>query len=70
MRHDVSKNFVNQICEMINRLVPSFLKEGKNHLNISFGCTGGQHRSVAIANQVYQQLREDGYRLTLNHREL
>jgi len=70
MRYDVSKNFVNQICEMINRLVPSFLKEGKNHLNLSFGCTGGQHRSVAIANQVYQQLREDGYRLTLNHREL
>lgn len=70
MRFDISKNFVNQICEMINRLVPSFLKEGKNHLNISFGCTGGQHRSVAIANQVYQQLREDGYRLTLNHREL
>jgi len=43
--------------------------EGKSYLTIGFGCTGGQHRSVLIAQEVYKRLRQAGYRVKVTHRD-
>ena len=51
-------------------MVPGYINEGKYHLNIAFGCTGGHHRSVAIANAVAEKFRADGMRVRVNHRDL
>lgn len=70
MKYDISQTFASQLRQMINTIVPCYVKEGKYHLNIAFGCTGGQHRSVAMANKMAQVFEEDGYRVTLQHRDL
>lgn len=70
LRHEITQNFIRQLREMIDSIAPCYIKEGKNHLNIAFGCTGGQHRSVTMANQMAQIFRGEGYRVTLEHREL
>ena len=56
--------------EMLQKMIPRYIKEGKYHLNIAFGCTGGQHRSVSMANHMSKVFKEDGYRVTLKHRDL
>ncbi len=66
----IARTFVDQLEEMIDAIAPCFIKEGKNHLNIAFGCTGGQHRSVTLANEMAARFRDKGYRVTLEHREL
>jgi len=70
LKHDITKQFIKQLDEMINTITPCYKKEGKYHLNIAFGCTGGQHRSVAMANEMTRIFREEGYRVTIEHREL
>ena len=55
---------------MLEMLIPAYIKEGKYHLNIAFGCTGGQHRSVAMADIISKELRAKGYRVTLEHRDI
>lgn len=57
MKQDITKEFVNRFHEIIARLLPCYVKEGKYSLTIAFGCTGGQHRSVALANEFYKILR-------------
>ena len=69
-RQEISQKFISQLRELINTIVPCYVREGKYHLNIAFGCTGGQHRSVAMANRMAEIFREDGYRVTLGHRDL
>lgn len=69
LKHQVAKDFITQLRTMILTIAPCYVKEGKNHLNIAFGCTGGQHRSVTIANEMARIFKEDGYRVTLSHRE-
>ena len=70
MKQDVTKEFVNRIQEIITRLVPCYVKEGKYSLAVAFGCTGGQHRSVTLANEFYKIFTSQGWRVTLEHREL
>ncbi|OLR57039.1 RNase adaptor protein RapZ [Hornefia porci] len=70
LRHEIAQKFIEQLTVMIDTIVPCYVKEGKNHLNIAFGCTGGQHRSVTLANEMARIFREEGYRVTLEHREL
>ncbi|MDR3304697.1 MAG: RNase adapter RapZ [Clostridiales Family XIII bacterium] len=62
--------FAGEIIMLIERLKPSFIKEGKPGLNIAFGCTGGQHRSVAMADEVAKRLRTAGENVVLRHREI
>ncbi|MEE0741075.1 MAG: RNase adapter RapZ [Emergencia sp.] len=70
MKHQIAKEFAEQLHHMIGTIVPCYIKEGKYHLNIAFGCTGGQHRSVTMANNMAEVFRQDGYRVTLDHRDL
>ena len=69
-KQPVAEKFVKDMLRLLEDLIPSYIKEGKQHLNIAFGCTGGQHRSVAIADRMSNELRERGYRITLEHRDL
>ena len=62
--------FIKMECEMLDFLIPKYEKEGKSQLVISVGCTGGQHRSVYIANNIYNYLRLKSYRVELLHREI
>ena len=62
--------FIKMECEMLNYLIPKYEKEGKSQLVIIIGCTGGQHRSVYIANNIYNYLRLKYPQVELRHREL
>ena len=56
--------------QLLDFLVPQYINEGKAQLVISVGCTGGQHRSVFIANKLYEHLREKGYNVEVTHRDI
>ncbi|WP_072779656.1 RNase adapter RapZ [Marivita hallyeonensis] len=62
--------FLNQITRMLAFLLPEFETEGKTHVSVGFGCTGGQHRSVAVTEDVAQTLAEQGWRVSTHHKEL
>lgn len=62
--------FFNGLAELIDLLLPAFKEEGKSHLIIGFGCTGGQHRSVAMAEKLLNRLANQGWQASIRHREL
>lgn len=62
--------FLDKLDDMVNYLLPYYEKEGKDHLVISIGCTGGRHRSVAIAEALYDRLKEKGHRVYIDHRDI
>ena len=62
--------FFDQVLTLVRFLLPAFVAEGKSHLAIAFGCTGGQHRSVALAQSLAKALAEDGQQVSIRHREL
>ena len=70
LKHDVTQEFLQKAMDMIDMLIPFYIKEGKYSLNICIGCTGGHHRSVAVANELHRRLQESGKRTTLEHRDL
>ncbi len=59
MSSEVSQKFLYKLYDMIKFLIPNYVKEGKNQLVIGVGCTGGKHRSVTVANMLYDRLSED-----------
>ena len=62
--------FLQKLTDMISFLIPNYIKEGKNQLIVGIGSTGGKHRSVTLANKVYEQLKDQGnYGLTVSHRD-
>ncbi|MCT4593722.1 MAG: RNase adapter RapZ [Anaeromicrobium sp.] len=70
MKWPESIEFVNKLNDMIDFLIPYYVKEGKNQLVIAIGCTGGKHRSVTVANILYETLKEKGHRTIINHRDI
>ena len=62
--------FLKLECQMLDFLIPRYESEGKSQLVLSVGCTGGQHRSVFIANKLYDYLRLKSYHVELTHRDL
>ena len=70
MSHDIAKLFAEEVEGMIEVLIPFFKKEGKFSLSVCFGCTGGHHRSVTLANDLNGRLSGKGIRTTLEHRDL
>jgi UPF0042 nucleotide-binding protein len=62
--------FFSRLKDLVALLLPAYREEGKAHLAIGLGCTGGQHRSVMVAESLAQALAEDGWRVSKRHREL
>ena len=62
--------FFLRLREMTSFLLPAYLSEGKAHLSIGLGCTGGQHRSVFVTEKLAEALAHDGWRVSIRHREL
>ena len=70
LRQQVTVEFMEKIVPLLEEIIPAYMQEGKYHLNLACGCTGGHHRSVASANELARIFREKGYRITLAHRDL
>ncbi len=62
--------FIKRISELLIYLLPHYVREGKSYLTIAFGCTGGQHRSVMMADQIRGNLQEAGYNAKVTHRDI
>ena len=62
--------FLDKFIDLVQFLIPNYIKEGKNQLVISIGCTGGKHRSVTIANEVYSRLQKSTYTVRIYHRDI
>lgn len=69
MDSDVSREFFAKLEDMVDFLIPNYIEEGKSHLVIAIGCTGGRHRSVTISNLLYDDLIKKGYRVIKKHRD-
>lgn len=65
-----TNKFVDKVIDMLEFLIPFYIKEGKTQLVVGIGCTGGFHRSVAIADRIVQILEEKGHRTFVNHRDM
>ena len=62
--------FLAKLTDLVQFLIPNYIKEGKHQLVIAVGCTGGKHRSVTLANELYESLHEQGnYGITITHRD-
>lgn len=71
MGFDAAKEFLAKLKDMIQFLIPNYIIEGKNQLVIAIGCTGGKHRSVTLANELYQALERDTkYGIKIEHRDI
>ena len=62
--------FIKRITELLKYLLPHYIREGKSYLTIAFGCTGGQHRSVMMADQICKNLGEAGFNVKVSHRDI
>ncbi len=70
LRWDVTKKFLIKLEDFLEFLIPHYIKEGKTHLVIGIGCTGGRHRSVAIARKLTDILREKSHSVIVKHRDV
>lgn len=70
MKHIESQLFVKNLAKLINVIIPCYAREGKYNINLAFGCTGGQHRSVAMANEFAELFTKQGRQVTLDHRDI
>lgn len=61
--------FLRRYCDLLNYLIPKYIYEGKSYLNIGIGCTGGQHRSVAIAQRLSELIRGEDLIVSVKHRD-
>lgn len=65
-----TRTFLNKMESLLNFLMPHYAQEGKTHLAVAFGCTGGTHRSVVLAREIQAFLRDKGYKAILRHRDM
>ena len=69
-KSELADQFVSSVHDLVLSMMQGYINEGKYHLNIAFGCTGGHHRSVAIANAAADEFKKDGMRVRVYHRDL
>ncbi len=71
MGFDLAHEFLDKLTDMIEFLIPNYIIEGKNQLVIAVGCTGGKHRSVTLANRLYDRLKDQSaYGIKIEHRDI
>ena len=70
LAQEETKGFIKRTDDLLEFLIPNYKKEGKRQLIISVGCTGGRHRSVAIANALYETLAKKNYNVSVEHRDI
>lgn len=70
MEFSESKKFLKMLSDMADFLIPEYIKEGKNQLVISIGCTGGHHRSVTLAEELFKYLKKKELNVTITHRDI
>jgi RNase adapter protein RapZ len=70
MTNNESKEFLRMFEKMLDFLIPNYIEEGKSYLGIGIGCTGGRHRSVVIAERLYDYLKLKGYSVKLSHKDI
>ena len=71
LAHSNAHIFLAKLVDMLRFLIPNYISEGKNQLVIAVGCTGGKHRSVTLANELYARLKgKEGYGIKLEHRDI
>ncbi len=70
MKWPEAEEFRDKLTEMCEFLIPNYIKEGKNQLVIAIGCTGGKHRSVTLANELYNNLKRVGHSVIIAHRDI
>ncbi len=67
---EATREFMTRLTEMMDFLLPQFIAEGKAHLTVALGCTGGKHRSVVLGNELTRYLRHQGYKVRVRHRDV
>lgn len=71
MNSEAAQEFLCKLKDMVNFLIPNYISEGRNQLVIAIGCTGGHHRSVTIANKLYEELKKnEEYGIKKEHRDI
>ena len=70
MSHDVSIRFMESLLGMLHFLIPHYITEGKSQLIVSIGCTGGRHRSVTLAAELFNSLEAGGQHVAIRHRDI
>ena len=71
MGFDVAKEFLEKLTDMAEFLIPNYIREGKNQLVIAIGCTGGKHRSVTLASELFDALKKNqDYATKIEHRDI
>lgn len=71
MKHEEAEIFMDKLTDMIRFLIPNYVKEGKYRLVIAIGCTGGKHRSVTLAGELYRRMKAKGnYGMKIYHRDV
>jgi len=68
--HEVTQEFLDQLEDLLAMLLPAYVAEGKSYLSVALGCTGGRHRSVAVAETVAEMLRGRGFDPVVAHRDV
>ncbi|AGB41998.1 putative P-loop-containing kinase [Halobacteroides halobius DSM 5150] len=68
LKWPITKKFKHKLFDMIDFLLPQYIKEGKTHLTIAIGCTGGHHRSVTLVEKLYEEFKDE-YNVLIKHRD-
>jgi UPF0042 nucleotide-binding protein len=65
-----TSEFLNKLDDMLTMLIPAYVREGKSYLTVAMGCTGGRHRSVALAEELARRLTKQGITTSVFHRDV